>query len=106
MNAKPLRKNDSTFALTESRGNDYGHPLRHFSTTRRMFAVWSARRSMALVESGIKAPSEEAEEALHHAVYMILDKLSRQATNPMKKDGWDDIAGYARTAKMALGLEE
>jgi hypothetical protein len=89
--------------LTTERGQDYGHPLKHFNATRRMFAVWEARRNDALVE-GVEL--SDREQAMRHAVYMICDKLSRSAQNPMKWDTWDDIAGYARTAKMALGLIE
>jgi hypothetical protein len=32
--------------------------------------------------------------------------LARAATDPMLADNWADCQGYARTAKMVLGLED
>jgi hypothetical protein len=92
-----------TKKLTDERGNEYGHPKKHFSTTRYMFRCWELRRMDALKTAEQYDPETEA--AYRHAVYMILDKLARAANRP-KKDTLDDVQGYARTAKMILGMEK
>ena len=40
--------------------------------------------------------------ALQHAVYMIIDKLTRIAVSPLKEDNWIDIKGYAECALESL----
>lgn len=94
----------TTESLTAERGKNYGHPRDHFATTRGMFAAWERRRNQVCENPELMV--REHEEALRHAVYMICDKLARAATNPMHVDDWDDIAGYARCAKMVLGIEQ
>ena len=96
---------DTTKQLTDQRGNDYGHPLDHFPTTRAMFAAWEKRRNNALANGADKL-TDEQEASIRHAAYMMCDKLARFAQSPMKVDHLSDVQGYARTAKMALGLEE
>jgi hypothetical protein len=78
-----------TKELTAERGKNYGHPYDHFQCTQEMFDVWTSRR--------FDAPSidPELERCLRHITYLILDKLSRAAENPMWLDNFDDIQGYA-----------
>ncbi len=92
--------------LTTDRGQNYGHPSEQFDCAEKMFTSWRSRRRNA---NGITFPPQltrKQERAVRHAVYMICTKLSRAASNPKHADSWDDVAGYARCAKMALGLEE
>jgi hypothetical protein len=100
---KPVKR--TTKDITAERGKNYGHPLDHFPVTVSMFGYWEEARKKAMVK-GAELLRRDEELALRHAVYMICDKLARAATNPMHADNWDDIQGYARTAKMALGLEQ
>jgi hypothetical protein len=99
-----MNQPSNTTTLTEERGKHYGHPRDHFATTRGLFLVWESRRNKAIEESKNMVPTHE--EALRHAVYMICDKLARLANDPTHKDNLDDIQGYARTAKMVLGMEQ
>lgn len=92
-----------TETLTTERGKHYGHPRDHFATTRGIYLVWETRRNQAIEQN--KSMVKDYEEAMRHAVYMICDKLARMATDPTHQDNWDDIQGYARTAKMVLGME-
>lgn len=69
---------------------DYGHP--HDDFTR----VCKASAAMNL----------EGDNPLHHALYMILVKMSRLITTPDHRDSLVDIAGYARTYEMCLEREE
>lgn len=96
---------DNIVNITKERGANYGHPLHHFPLTRALSGKWIEARRAAVLR-GSTLQDEDREMALAHAVYMICDKLARAVTNPMHKDNWDDIAGYSRTAKMALGLEQ
>lgn len=91
--------------ITKERGANYGHPLHHFPLTRALSGKWIEARRAAILRGSV-LQDDDREAALAHAVYMICDKLARAVTNPMHKDNWDDIAGYSRTAKMALGLEQ
>ena len=93
----------TTESLTTERGKNYGDPASHFAATRGMSGVWGNRRFDA-IEKGAEIVANE--DALHQAVYMICDKLARAANNPMHKDNWDDVAGYALCAKRVLGLEK
>lgn len=93
-----------TKSLTDERGKHYGHPAKHFSCTQGMYNEWLGRRIDAM--KGKPLADGMIEDALRHSVYMILDKLSRAANNPMHQDNFDDIQGYARCAKMILGLEK
>jgi hypothetical protein len=99
-NQKTIAAQLSAKELTDQRSKHYGHPIDHFSTTRGLSAVWDARRNE------VQSNDSKTEKALRHSVYMILDKLSRAANDPTHADNWDDIAGYARCAKMILGLEK
>ena len=93
-----------TKTITDERGKNYGRPLDHFPVTREMSNEWLLARYRAL-RKGASVTEDRKEQAIRHAVYMICDKLARAATNPMHKDNWDDIQGYARCAKMILGME-
>lgn len=97
-----------TKALTADRGSEYGHPLDHFAASERLME--EVRRHFnsegdARVALGGKMTADQ-QRAFLHASKFILDKLVRACRSPFKPDHWDDIAGYARCAKMALGLEE
>jgi hypothetical protein len=94
-----------TKKLTDSRGGQYGHPNKHFPTTQGMYKIWIERRLDAETNADSTLPKDQL-LAVNHAAYMILDKLARAANNPMLADNWDDIQGYARCAKMVLGLEK
>lgn len=100
-----MKTQHTTKSITDERGANYGHPLDHFPVTRKMSEEWLIARYRAL-SKGARVLTIDRELALRHAVYMICDKLARAATNPMHVDNLDDIAGYARTAKMALGMEK
>lgn len=71
------------------RGANYGHPYDHFQSIANLFAEWSKRRA-----SG-KTCGTNLDKCLSHIVYMIFDKLTRAAENPMHMDNFDDIQGYA-----------
>lgn len=94
---------NNTKEITDERGKNYGHPRDHFSCTQKTFLAWEERRNQAISQGALPLADEQA---VKHGVYMILDKLSRFATNPLHKDNLDDIQGYARTIKMILGMEE
>ena len=96
----------TTESLTDERGKNYGHPVEQFECAERMMTVWRVRRSKANGSTFPKTLTLKQEHGVRHAVHMILTKLSRSANNPMHKDDWDDIQGYARCAKMVLGLEK
>lgn len=88
----------NTKELTDERGAVYGHPKDHFACTQGMYAIWlSERKKGNVVEGGFAA---------RHAVYMILDKLSRLAHTIDHKDSWDDIPGYSNCAKKILFGDE
>jgi len=93
----------------------YGHPLDHFSTSEELYQLWlkhfrHERELLAEALSGMQAVdgrrylSDEEALAIQHAAKFVIDKLVRAARSPRYEDHWDDIAGYARTAKMVLGL--
>lgn len=97
-----------TKALTADRGSEYGHPLDHFGASE---ALMDELRAHFLCEAGARKENGhqlegDQQRAFLHASKFILDKLVRACRSPLKADHWDDIAGYARCAKMALGLEE
>ena len=102
----PKSKADATTVLTTERGRDYGPPIKHFAACERMCDVLEDRRKDAILsgESGTVI-GLDAEASMRHACRWIIDKLVRAMTSPLKADHWDDIAGYARTAKMALGID-
>ena len=72
--------------LTEQRGSVYGHPLDDFGRAARLKAV----------VAGIKDPE------LRHAAEMVCMKLARLCNSPEHLDSWDDVAGYARCARMVI----
>lgn len=79
----------STEAVTEERGSNYGHPYDHFQCTQNMFDAWTDRRFDAPIMD------EELSSCLKHITYLILDKLARAAHNPLHMDNFVDIQGYA-----------
>jgi hypothetical protein len=91
---------DVVLKITDARGKHYGHPRDHFRTTRHLYTAWLGRRRE------VTQAVDDTENALYHAVYMICDKLARAANDPTHADNWDDVAGYARCAKMVLGLDK
>lgn len=68
----------------------YGSPWSDFSQV-----------SYAALEMGL-----ELGNPLHHALYMILVKISRLVATPDHKDSLVDIAGYALTYEMCLNEME
>jgi len=83
-------------AITDERGSNYGHPADHFQCTQDMFSCWEERRSDALSSmSDGDYIDYDQEQPLRHIVYMICDKLTRAAQNPLHMDNFDDIQGYA-----------
>jgi len=98
-------KKDPIKAITDERGKNYGKPIDHFACCQKLYDDWEERyQAGESFCSGMENP--ETIRALKHGVHWILDKLARAAENPMHKDNWDDIEGYARCIKDALGLEE
>jgi hypothetical protein len=77
-------------AVGGARGQDYGHPADDFS-----------RVSLAAKALGVNPLSGP----LHHALYMVLVKISRLVQTPKHRDSIVDIAGYARTYEMVLERE-
>ena len=69
----------------------YGHPADDFG------AVANAAASL-----GIDVTSCNGNEALHHALYMILVKIQRLVQTPDHRDSIVDIAGYARCYEKVL----
>ena len=76
--------------ITTERGSDYGSPIDQFHTTQTMYKTWLKRR-----ETSRNNLPLVLENVLRHIVYMVIDKMVRLAENPLKKDGYDDIQGYA-----------
>ena len=73
-------------SLTQDRGIDYGHPLDNFLRMAQMQSVID----------------ECPDPILAQALNMIAVKITRLVNNPYHFDSWVDIAGYARTACMAI----
>jgi hypothetical protein len=72
------------------RQDNYGHP--HDDFTR----VATAAKALGI---------DPTSGPLHHALYMILVKLSRLVQTPRHFDSIIDIAGYARTYELVLDKE-
>ena len=88
--------------IIEERGKNYGHPYDHFPTTQKMYEVWERRFLDGDYNSIGSCRREQFERCLKHGVYMIFDKLSRMAENPLHEDNLEDIKGYATTIQMCL----
>lgn len=78
-------------AADGDRARDYGHPYDDFSR------VTAAAESLGLQPLG---------NPLHHALYMVLVKISRLVQTPNHLDSVVDIAGYARTYEKCLDKME
>ena len=78
----------TTDELVEERGSNYGHPADDFE-----------RVTNAAIALGIDPVNEGP---LHHALYMILVKLSRLVQTFNHKDSLEDISGYAKTYEMII----
>ena len=91
--------------LNAVRGAEYGHPIDDFNCAQDMFLAWMSRRGGAIFK-GAKPLPDKQEAAIRHAVMLICVKLSRAAQTPEKVDHWDDIQGYAGTAKMVLEVKQ
>ena len=74
------------------REETYGHPAIDFD---KVTAAAQALGVDPAVEGG-----------LHHALYMILVKISRLTETPKHRDSIVDIAGYARTYEKILEFNE
>ena len=88
-------------AITEERGSQYGHPLHHFHATQDIYRALARH----LEHQGMLSDMPQSKaDVVRHGMFMIVDKLVRACTSPMKEDHWDDVMGYARTVKMGLGM--
>ena len=74
-------------AVSGDRGQNYGHPADDF------YRVTEAAKALGI--DPLSGP-------LHHALYMVLVKLSRLVQTPDHRDSIVDIPGYARTYEMIL----
>jgi 23S rRNA maturation-related 3'-5' exoribonuclease YhaM len=74
------------------RGDAYGHPAIDFDK------VTAAAQALGI--------DPAVEGALHHALYMILVKISRLTETPKHRDSIVDIAGYARTYEKVLEFDK
>lgn len=72
--------NKALDAVTQDRNKDYGAPEDNFRDVARL---WGAYRG------DVKFSRTDV------AVMMILVKVARTVTSPIKDDHWVDIAGYA-----------
>lgn len=77
-------------AVDSDREEIYGHPKIDFTRV--------TRGAHALGVDPLSGP-------LHHALYMILVKVSRLVNTPNHHDSIVDIAGYARTYERVLNFE-
>jgi hypothetical protein len=93
--------NDKIKELTDERGKNYGHPIKHFACTQSMYAAWCESRGQSDV-----LLTKDKEYGVHHGVYMILDKLARMSENPNHRDNLDDIQGYAKCIGMVLDYDK
>jgi hypothetical protein len=93
--------NDKIKELTDERGKNYGHPIKHFACTQAMYIAWCKSRG----ESDVELPPDQ-EAGVYHGVYMILDKLARMSENPNHRDNLDDIQGYAKCIGMVLDYDK
>lgn len=89
---------DAKNCLTEAaalvggdRGDTYGHPADDFGK------VTGAANALGI--NPLSGP-------LHHALYMVLVKLSRLVETPDHHDSIVDVCGYMRTYEMVLGRRE
>lgn len=71
----------------------YGHPADDFGAVTTAARVIGLRPTSALGSN---------QQALHHALYMILVKIQRLVQTPDHHDSIVDIAGYARTYEKVL----
>jgi hypothetical protein len=78
------RFNAAVAAVTDERGNAYGHPKPNFERVSRLMAVVAECR----------------DPLARHALEMICVKVARLIHTPDHLDSWVDIAGYARTGVM------
>jgi hypothetical protein len=77
---------DEAAALVDGeRHKNYGHPSDDFGRVQK-----------AALALGLRPDASPQ----HHALYMILVKLSRLVQTPKHHDSIVDIAGYARTYEM------
>lgn len=78
---------EAGLAVDGSREEDYGHPIIDFTR------VSKAARALDI---------DPTTGPLHHALYMVLVKVSRLVHTPNHHDSIVDIAGYARTYEKCL----
>jgi len=98
----PMNPPGSVEAITTERGKNYGKPAEHFNTSQAMYDEWFDR---AQTSGTFSCMDIEKQRAVCHGVRFIIDKITRAAENPMLKDNWNDIEGYAWCVKNALGME-
>jgi hypothetical protein len=81
---------EASKAVDGDRGDNYGHPYDDFGR---------------VVEAANALGIDPLSGRLHHALYMILVKMSRLVQTPDHRDSLVDIPGYARTYEMVLEKE-
>lgn len=85
---------DDVEKLLEERGDKYGAFMGHARVTQELMdlCTTSLRNNLNFTDL------ERADEAvLLEALHMIMHKVGRIVNgDPMYKDSWDDVAGYAR----------
>lgn len=77
---------DAIAAADGDRARDYGEPIDDFTR-------------VALAATALEL---QLDNPLHHALYMVLVKISRLVQTPDHRDSVVDIAGYARTYEKCL----
>lgn len=87
--AKPVERSviDEIADVYAERGDSYGRPLGPFT------GVTKAAEALGISPSG---------GALHHALYMVLLKISRLIESPNHRDSLMDIVGYVKTYEQCL----
>lgn len=75
--------------LVRGRDERYGRPRPRHMLVVELFTQWQTLWNHEI---------HEVDPALQHAVYMILDKLTRIAVSPIDEEHWLDIKGYAECA--------
>lgn len=96
-----FRSKSKLDGIIEERGKNYGPPILHFSCTQNLYLQWIDRKCL----SSFLPLNKQQNDALCHGVYMILDKLTRAAENPLHMDNWDDIEGYVKCIRTILEVK-
>lgn len=85
--------------ITSVRQMTYGHPFDHFTRTTAALNAYGFRRLDTNGQLRELRP-------LDWPTVMVADKLARLCESPTWEDSWDDVAGYAWTARRVLDRME